>query len=700
MYRGTLTTSANCRRNLCSAVVAIFAVMIGFALVAPGIAQAATPALTLSPASGSPGTGETISGSGWTAGDSIFIQIGSTTFDTDVVCALTASQAGTIAGTGANGCVVPNVQHGSEPLVAIDEQHQSIVFQSTFAVTPSFTVTPANAGAGAPTSPGTVVTAVGHGFAPSSTVSKFKFDGVAVTTSPASVSTDANGNAAPVTFTIPSSATAGVNTLTATDASGFVGTQTVTIYRATVTLAPATGSPGTGETISGAGWPAGDSIFVQIGSTSFDSDVVCALQANGSGVIAGSSANGCVVPDVAHGSQPLVGIDEQKQGVVSHGTYAVTGGFTVTPTGAGAGAATSPGSVVTAVGHGFKPLSTVSGFKFDGTAVTTSPASVSTDANGNAAPVTFTIPSTAVAGVNTLTATDSGGFVGTQKITVYRVKATLAPATGSPGTGETITGSGWPAGDQIFIQIGSTSFDTDVVCAVQASSTGTLAAANNCSVPDVAHGSEPLVAIDEQQQGVVYHGTYAVTGGFTLTPAGAGAGAATSPGSVVTAVGHGFAPVSTLSNFKFDGVAVAVSPTSVSTDANGNAAPVTFTIPSTAVAGVNTLTATDGSGFVGTQKITVYRVKVTLAPAQGAPGTGETISGTGWPAGDTVFIQIGSTSFDSDVVCALTASSTGTIAGTQANGCVVPDVLAGTEPLAAIDEQQQGIVYHGTFKVT
>jgi hypothetical protein len=696
MYRGVPSSSAHSRRNLCSAVVAILTVLIGFALVAPGIARAGTPALALSPATGSPGTAETVTGSGWPAGDLIFVQIGSTTFDSDVVCALTANSSGMIA--AANGCPVPNVAHGSQPLVAIDDQQQSITFDGSFAVTAGFSVTPANASAGAATSPGTVVTAVGHGFAPNSTVSKFKFDGVAVTTSPTSVSTDANGNAAPVTFTIPSTATVGANTLTATDASGFVGTQTIPVYLPTVALTPASGSPGTVETITGSGWPAGDLIFVQIGSTTFDSDVVCALTASSSGTIAGVSA--CVVPDVAHGSEPLVAIDDQQQGVVYHSTFAVSGGFAISPANAGVGAATSPGTVVTAVGHGFAPFSTVSKFKFDGVAVTTSPTSVSTDANGNASPVTFTIPSTATVGANTLTATDASGFVGTQTIPVYRVKLTLTPATGAPGKGETITGSNWPAGDLIFVQIGSTTFDSDVVCALTASSSGTIAGSgtNGCVVPNVQHGSEPLVAIDDQQQGVVYHSTYAVTPGFSISPANAAVGAATSPGTVVTAVGHGFAPNSTVSKFKFDGAVVTTSPTSVSTDANGNASPVTFKIPASATVGTNTLTATDASGFVGTQKITVYRVKLALTPASGAPGAVETVTGSGWPAGDLIFVQIGSTTFDSDVVCALTANSSGAIAG--ANGCTVPSVATGTLPLVAIDDQQQGVVYYGTFKVT
>jgi hypothetical protein len=78
------------------------------------------------------------------------------------------------------------------------------------------------------------------------------------------------------------------------------------------------------------------------------------------------------------------------------------------------------------------------------------------------------------------------------------------------------------------------------------------------------------------------------------------------------------------------------------------------------------------------------------------------VSGSGWPAGDTIFIQIGSSTFDNDVACTLTASSDGTIAGNQPNGgCVVPSIATGSQPLVAIDEQNQGVVAKGAaFTVT
>src|SRR6516164_8193284 len=166
---------------------------------------------------------------------------------------------------------------------------------------------------------------------------------------------------------VASAATAGIHTVSAV----------------TVAVSPSSGSPGTGLTVSGSGWPAGDAVFVQIGSTSFDSDVACVLVASPTGNISGIPAS-CVVPNVPHGTQPLVGIDEQNQGVVAHSTFAVKGGFAMTPGGGAVGSPSSPGTTVSALGHGFAASSTISGFKFDGSALATTPSSVVTDASGNA----------------------------------------------------------------------------------------------------------------------------------------------------------------------------------------------------------------------------------------------------------------------------------------------------------------------------
>jgi hypothetical protein len=268
----------------------------------------------------------------------------------------------------------------------------------------------------------------------------------------------------------------------------------------------------------------------------------------------------------------------------------------------------------------------------------------------------------------------------------------------------TVSGSGWPAGDSIFVQIGSATFGTDVVCVLVASSGGAISGPPaDCPVPTVPAGSQQLVAIDDQNQGVKATGTaFKVVAGLTLTPSGAVAGAPVSPGTTVSITGGGFAAGSTVSGFHFDTAPLATSPASVGTGPNGSfVSGVTFTVPST-TAGTHTISATDGSANKnkGSATLRVYTPKVSVSPTSGSPGGGLTVSGSGWPAGDSIFVQIGSATFGTDVVCVLVASSGGAISGPPAD-CPVPTVPAGSQQLVAIDDQNQGVRTTGaSFKVT
>jgi hypothetical protein len=470
----------------------------------------------------------------------IFVQIGSSTFDADVVCALTASSDGTVGGVGP-GCSVPNVPAGVQPLIAIDDQNQAVrVTGHTFKVTPILLLTPQNSATGAAASPGSTVTVQGHGFAASSTVSAFKFGTAALVTSPTSVSTDANGNfTAAVTFIVPSTAAVGANSVKATDGSANAGSATLAVFKPTVSVTPTSGSPGTQLTVSGGGWPAGDLIFVQTGSSQFDVDVVCAATADASGTIALGSTS-CPVPNVPAGTYPLVAIDDQMQAVRTTGAnFTVSPTLVLTPQHSGVGAPASPGAIVSVQGHGFAANSSVSGFKFDGAALTTSPASVTTDSNGTfTAPVTFTVPATA-AGSHTVTGTD-GTNAGSAGLTVFTPTFSVSPGSGASGAGLTVSGSGWPAGDLIFVQIGSTTFDVDVVCALTVTSDGTILGNQpnaNCKVPAVGTGSQPLVAIDDQNQGVAAtHANFTVTSSASAPPPVAGATASSGSGSAFRAI--------------------------------------------------------------------------------------------------------------------------------------------------------------------
>ena len=76
----------------------------------------------------------------------------------------------------------------------------------------------------------------------------------------------------------------------------------------------------------------------------------------------------------------------------------------------------------------------MSGFKFDGHALTTTPTTVSTDSSGNfAAPVTFTVPA-ATAGSHTVTGTDAAAQTGHQTLIIFAPKIAVSPRNTRSGT--------------------------------------------------------------------------------------------------------------------------------------------------------------------------------------------------------------------------------------------------------------------------
>jgi IPT/TIG domain len=711
---------------LAATTIVVAAVVV---VLTPGLARArsealpaTSPAVTVSASPGAATHGVTVTGSGWTAGHQIQVHIGSiTTFGTTVttVCTLTASSDGTIAGNQSNGsCSVPKVPAGSQPLTATDLNTPTIkATGANFTVKPALLLMPAHSTVGLPASVGTTVTIQGSGFAAGSTISTFKLGTTTLTTSPSSVTIGAAGNfLTAVTFTVPAVAAA-TYTLTATDSSSNTGTSVLMVYAPHVTVSSSTGTStgasGRVVTVTGSGWPKGDLIFVQIGSSTFDASgfVVCDLTASSDGTIAGNqSSNNCTVPHTAKGTQPLVAIDDQHQGVVATSTFKVTPALELTPAHSALGSPASVGVTVSIMGRGFAAGSTVSNFKLGTTTLTTTPSSVNIGALGNfATPVTFTVPAIA-AGTYTLTATDSSSNSGSSPLAVYvphvTVSSSTGTSTGASGHGVTVTGSGWPKGDAIFVQIGSSTFDASgtVACVLTANSDGTIAGnqvSNNCTVPFVAKGTQQLVGIDDQNQGVVANSAFAVTPGLVLTPPhNLQVGSPVVPGETISILGHGYAAGSTVSNFTFNGSPVTTSPSSVSIGALGNfTTPVTFTVPAIG-AGTYSVKATDSSSNFGSSPLIVYVPHISVSPTSGPAGRGLTVTGSGWPAGDFIFVQIGpqASIFDDDVVCALTASSDGTIVG---NSCSVPSVATGSQPLVAIDDQNQDVIANGaSFTVT
>src|SRR5581483_9918817 len=117
--------------------------------------------------------------------------------------------------------------------------------------------------------------------------------------------------------------------------------------------------------VTGAGWPAGDFIFVQIGPSIGNT---CGITAASDGTINGSKDTGnCTVPNVPAGAEAAAGVDNSARSVTaSAGSFTVSPVLLLTPAQESQGGPASPGASVTIAGHGFAAGATVSNFQFDG----------------------------------------------------------------------------------------------------------------------------------------------------------------------------------------------------------------------------------------------------------------------------------------------------------------------------------------------
>jgi hypothetical protein len=162
------------------------------------------PAIALSPWIGPVGTSVTVSGAHFAASSAMTIK-----YDGTQVATTTTTTSGTIPSDAV--FTIPASAFGAHEVTATDASGKSAT--NTFGVSsPSININPVVG----PT--GTTVTVSGQSFEANS-VMTITFAGTAVTTSPATVTTDTNGSFSGVTFTVPS-ATPGAKTVQAMDADG------------------------------------------------------------------------------------------------------------------------------------------------------------------------------------------------------------------------------------------------------------------------------------------------------------------------------------------------------------------------------------------------------------------------------------------------------------------------------------------------
>jgi len=378
---------------------------------------------------------------------------------------ITSTAAGAVPASAAY--VVPaGTAPGALNLTVVDAAGFAVSNTLTVLGTPAITLAAAQGVSGQPATVGIS----GSGFTPGSRVATVNFistDGMTVlftgiqTTSPMTVGGSGTFQSSAQAFTVPTVA-AGTYTisLTLTVPTESANATFKILGVPTVSVSPATGIIGTNVTVTviGLAPPA-------VAGPPTTYPITTALLGSTNLIPALTTGGGVNVPATGTNAFNLTtwflipaGIPAGQYTVlVGDGTRSATTQLNVTPSVTLTPNTGLKGSTTVISGNGFAPTSVVS-VKFNGVAVTTTPAAQTTDASGQLVTavntVTITIPITAVA-VNTVTVTDAIGNSVTAQYNVTAPALLVTPSSGGVGTTVQLIGSGFTGSSQIVVQVGT-----------------------------------------------------------------------------------------------------------------------------------------------------------------------------------------------------------------------------------------------------
>jgi flagellin-like protein len=385
----------------------------------------ATPSISLSPNSGPSGTSVTVSGANLAFSSPITIKWDG---NPGGMPSCTTNSSGSIN----SGCVLTVGTASSSATAGVHSVSASDGSNSPSAVftvtSPTIQLSPNVSPQGTPVT----VTVTGNGFSPISSISTITFNGVIQTTNPPSPFATSATGAFSASFSVSSLTAAGSYPVVVTDAKLLSASAIYTITSSatnvpTISLNPALGPKGSTVQITGSNFG------VKTVTFTFDG---AALTTNPAVVTptSGSFTASFTVPNTVPGPHTVTATD---------GTSTASTTFTVTsPTITLTPAQGLDGATISVVGSYFAPTSTIT-FKFDGAALSTTPAVVTSSSGGSfgsSSAVTFKIPNGAVSGAHTVAATDASGGVATYIFLVTPPTITLNPVSGANGATVTIAG--------------------------------------------------------------------------------------------------------------------------------------------------------------------------------------------------------------------------------------------------------------------
>jgi len=450
------------------------------------------------------------------------------------------------------------------------------------------------------------------------------------------------------------------------DASFTTSTGSLTQHVTRVLVTPATAPANSPVTVRGAGWPAGHTIQVWLGSVG--GTVLCYVTANSSGAFSTT----CNLPTtLPHGTYPVIGTD---------GTVTDTGNQeTITPAITSSYPAyANPTNTVTLSGAGYAANSALT------VAVGTTPVTPSvtgTDASGQFNSLTFSVPAAAPVGATTITVTDTAGNSASISFTVYHASIAMSPTSQAANALVTVSGSGWPPNArsiQVWLgPVGGNGF----VCYVGANGSGIIS--QTCPMPTrLPQGAYPLTGTDNSITATGNQQTM-MAGITDFFPAYA------NPTNTVTLSGGGYAANSALTVTLGS---TAVTPSISSTGSLGQFNGLMFTVPNGFAAGPTTVTVKDSAtpANAASVAITIYNATVSMVSAgnthTATSGSTVTVTGNGWPnltPADSVTISILNVTQSGPLTLCSATVNTG---GGFSTSCPLPtSIPAGSYPVQATD---------------
>ncbi len=366
------------------------------------------PNITLSASTGGVGDQITVSGTGFSASNSV-----SVSFETTTQFTATTNANGTFSSV----LTIPNTTRGSHTITAYDVA-SGLSSPAMITIVSKVILNPTSVAIG------TQLNITGTGFATNSNITVY-LDNVSIS----NTVSNTYGGFTITNFTFPPT-TSGSHTLKVQDGSANYVTNAITIL-ASITVDPATGPVGTVINIDGKGFRANETINLYIDSTNLS---VAGVTTN----TVGSFSTTITVPNISSGTHQLKAADSINNDTK---TFVVTASAALSPSSG------YSGTKITVTGNGFIANQTAT-ITFDNTPVETT----SISAQGSFE-VSFDAP-VRQAGVYKVRATDGTNFVENNFNVTTSVKLVTKNSASAPGyVGEpvTVSGVGFKAGAKITV---------------------------------------------------------------------------------------------------------------------------------------------------------------------------------------------------------------------------------------------------------